>query len=96
MMTKRMGAVFSQRADAWPAELADPRPTIHSMRHSTATWWLAASLSVHEVAELLGHTDAKGRPDATLVLRLYGHALPTRRATAGERLETFLAESGGA
>ena len=55
------------------------------MRHSTATWWLAAGLTVHEVADLLGHANP------TLVIRRYGHALPRQRATAGDRLERFLA-----
>jgi integrase len=27
------------------------------MRHSAATWWLAAGLTVHVVADLLGHAD---------------------------------------
>ena len=71
-------------------KLADPQPTIHAMRHSTASWWLAAGMTEAEVAELLGHADA------TLIRRVYGHALPARRATAGERLEAFLADQGGA
>ena len=48
------------------------------------------TLTPHAVAELLGHADAK------LVLTVYGHALPAERASAGERLERFLAESRGA
>jgi integrase len=67
------------------AGLAEPAPTIHSLRHSTATWWLAAGLTVHEVADLLGHETP------ALVIRRYGHALPRQVATAGERLERFLA-----
>ncbi|WP_217915870.1 tyrosine-type recombinase/integrase [Miltoncostaea marina] len=69
--------------------LPAPLPTIHSMRHSAATWWLASGLTVHAVAELLGHADP------TLVLKRYGHALPAERSTAGERLEAFLEGAGG-
>jgi hypothetical protein len=47
------------------------------------TLWLAAGLTVHAVAELLGHVDA------ALVLRLNGHALPREVATAGDRLEAW-------
>jgi hypothetical protein len=43
---------------------------------------------VHAVAELLGHADP------TLVIKRYGHALPSERSTAGERLEAFLARPG--
>ena len=57
----------------------------HDLRHTAATFWLAAGLAVHAVADLLGHTDA------TLVLSLYGHALPRERASAGERLEAWRA-----
>jgi integrase len=62
-----------------------PELRSHDLRHSAATFWLAAGLTVHAVAELLGHTDA------ALVLGLYGHALPREVASAGERLETWRA-----
>lgn len=64
-----------------------PAPTIHSMRHSAATWWLASGLTVHAVADLLGHADP------TLVIKRYGHALPAERDTAGERMEEYLEAS---
>lgn len=60
----------------------------HDLRHTAATFWLAAGMNVHEVAALLGHTDAG------LVLQRYGHALPDRVSVAGEVMEWFLA--GGA
>lgn len=69
------------------AGLAEPLPTIHSLRHTAASWWLVAGMTSHEVAELLGHADAR------LVERLYGHALPSRLSTAGDDLERFR-ESG--
>jgi integrase len=75
------------RAQRKAAKLAAPLPTIHSLRHSAATWWLASGLTVHAVAELLGHSDP------TLVIRRYGYALPAERSAAGERLEAFLASS---
>jgi len=62
-----------------------PGLRVHDLRHTAATFWLAAGLTVHAVAELLGHTDA------ALVLRLYGHALPAERSTAAERLEAWRA-----
>ncbi|WP_217915656.1 tyrosine-type recombinase/integrase [Miltoncostaea marina] len=58
---------------------------MHDLRHTAATFWLAAGLTVHAVAELLGHVDA------ALVLRLYGHALPAEVSTAGERMEAWRA-----
>jgi integrase len=70
--------------------LPAPLPTIHSLRHTAATWWLGSGLTMHAVADLLGHADP------TLVLKRYGHALPAERAVAGERLEAFLEASAGA
>jgi len=72
------------------AGLPEPLPTIHSLRHSAATWWLASGLTVHAVAELLGHSDP------TLVIKRYGHALPAERSGAGDRLEAFLEAAAGA
>ncbi len=67
------------------AALGMPELRAHDLRHTAATHWLAAGLSVHAVAELLGHTTA------ALVLRLYGHALPSELASAGDRLEAWKA-----
>jgi integrase len=63
----------------------EPSPRFHDLRHTAATFWLAAGLKSHAVAELLGHVDAG------LVDRLYGHALPEEVASAGDRLEAWLA-----
>jgi integrase len=79
--------VFPARMDhAWErvrtaADLPELRH--HDLRHTCATFWLAAGLTVHAVAELLGHADA------ALVLRLYGHALKSELDTAGDRLEAW-------
>jgi integrase len=62
-----------------------PGLRVHDLRHSCATFWLAAGLSVHATAELLGFVDE------ALVLRLYGHALPAEVSTAAERLEAWRA-----
>ena len=53
------------------AKLPDPQPRFHDLRHTAATFLLAAGLRSHVVAELLGHEDAG------LVDRLYGHGLPS-------------------
>lgn len=51
-------------------------PRFHDLRYAFATHALAALLSPHAVAALLGHRDAG------LVLRRYGHALPDEVARA--------------
>ena len=76
--------------DAWDrvrkaAKLPDPQPRFHDLRHTAATFLLAAGLRSHAVAELLGHSDAG------LVDRLYGHALPEEIAGAGDALEGWIA-----
>lgn len=65
------------------AGLDEPLPTIHSLRHTAATWWLAAGLAPHAAADLLGHVDPG------LVIRLYGHALLSQRSMTGERMESL-------
>ncbi|MDP9825188.1 tyrosine-type recombinase/integrase [Kineosporia succinea] len=45
-------------------------PAIHDLRHTCASWWLAAGVPILTVSKLLGHTDAG------FTLRVYGHALP--------------------
>ena len=60
-----------------------PELTFHGLRHTYAVHQLAAGLTVHAVAELLGHSGA------AQVLRTYGHALPSEVAEAGERLEAW-------
>ena len=73
---------FRRAAEA--AGIAAPLPNPHDARHAYATWALAAGISVHGVARLLGHTDA------TLVLRRYGHALPDELAGAADTLSAWL------
>ena len=63
--------------------ISEPLPRFHDSRHAYATHALAAGLSAHVVARLLGHSDAG------LVWRRYGHALPDEIARAAETLATF-------
>jgi len=65
------------------AKLPDPQPRFHDLRHTAATFLLAAGLRSHVVAELLGHEDAG------LVDRLYGHALPNEVNGAGAALDAW-------
>lgn len=65
------------------AHIAEPRPRLHDCRHAFASHALAAGLTAHAVAALLGHADAG------LVLRRYGHALPDELAGAGETLSAW-------
>jgi integrase len=62
------------------AKVAEPLPRFHDARHAFASHTLAAGLSAHAVAALLGHTDA------ALVWKRYGHALPDEVAGAGAKL----------
>ena len=65
------------------AKLTGPQPRFHDLRHSAATFLLAAGLRSHAVAELLGHEDAG------LFDRLYGHALPDEVNGAGATLDAW-------
>ncbi len=70
------------------AGIAEPLPRFHDMRHAYASHLLAAGLTAHAVAELLGHSDAG------LVWRRYGHALPAEVASAGDVLAAWRRENG--
>lgn len=61
----------------------------HDLRHTAATFWLAAGMSVHAVADLLGHANAR------LVLSLYGHALPQETSQAGQIMDAYLGGASG-
>jgi integrase len=67
------------------AKPTDPQPRFHDLRHTAATFFLAAGLRSHVVAELLGHEDAG------LVDRLYGHALPNELNGAGAAVDAWRA-----
>ena len=61
----------------------DPTLRLHELRHTYATHALAAGMTTHAVAQLLGHADA------ALVWRRYGHALPDEVALAGVTLAAW-------
>jgi integrase len=65
------------------AKIAPPLPKLHDARHAYATAMLAAGISPHALARLMGHADAG------LIYRRYGHALPDELAGAGLTLEAF-------
>jgi integrase len=65
------------------ANVTEPLPRLHDCRHAFASHALAAGLTAHAVAKLLGHSDAG------LVLRRYGHALPDELAGAGDALSAW-------
>ena len=79
---------FKRAAKA--AKVAEPLPRFHDARHAFASHTLAAGLSAHAVASLLGHTGA------ALVWKRYGHALPDEVAGAGAALAAFRARRGAA
>jgi integrase len=67
---------------------ASELPRFHDLRHAFASHALAAGLSAHAVATLLGHSDAG------LVWRRYGHALPDELAGAATVLAGWRAAMG--
>jgi integrase len=68
------------------AGLGEPAPKLHDLRHAYATALLAAGLTVHAVAELLGHSSP------ALVMARYGHAYAGEKAASAMALERFCAE----
>ena len=62
-----------------------PLPRFHDCRHAFASHLLAAGVSAHACAELMGHSDA------SLVMKRYGHALPDELARAGDVLSAWRA-----
>ncbi len=67
------------------ATLGDPQPKLHDLRHACATALLAAGLTVHAVAELLGHSSP------ALVMARYGYAYAVEKAGSAMALERFCA-----
>jgi integrase len=55
---------------------ANVRATLHDLRHTAATWMLAAGVDIASVARILGHTT----PSTTL--GIYAHALPVCESRA--------------
>jgi integrase len=57
--------------------------TLHSLRHTCATWMLSAGVPLPTVAEWIGDTQQE-------VLKTYGHALPNDRGKALKAMERAL------
>lgn len=55
------------------AGVLDPRPRIHDLRHTHASWMLNAGATLEEVQEQLGHEDI------TITRRVYGKLQPEQR-----------------
>ncbi|MFY9629977.1 MAG: tyrosine-type recombinase/integrase [Candidatus Cybelea sp.] len=70
------------------------KATLHDLRHTAATWMLAAGVDVASVARLLGHATP------TTTLSIYAHAMPAAEARAvasiDERLGRGLRRAGEA
>jgi integrase len=71
------------------AQLPEPKPTLHDLRHSHASMLIALGCSLIEVQRRLGHR----KPDTTL--RVYAHEWKHRdaqRSTVGAQLETLFGQ----
>jgi integrase len=64
----------------------DPRPRIHDLRHTCASWMLLAGVPIHVVSRHLGHESIKTTVD------IYGHLDRTSARTAAAAIEAALAE----
>lgn len=54
--------------------------SLHSLRHTAATWALASGMEMHAVQGLLGHLDV------TTTMRIYGHVLEGRVRAAFDKV----------
>ncbi len=63
----------------------NPVPTVHDLRHSSASLWLKAGLSTFEVAKLLGHSTT------AMVEKTYGHLYEAPLQEKVDRLEGVFA-----
>lgn len=60
------------------------RPRIHDLRHTAASWWLAAGVPVINVSRRLGHESIKTTVD------VYGHLSPEQDAAMDAAMEIAL------
>lgn len=63
----------------------DPRPRIHDLRHTHASWLIAEDVSMKVIQERLGHESLKTTMD------LYGHLLPGAQQQAADAMQTIWA-----
>ena len=71
------------RAIAKRANL-DPAVHVHTLRHTFASLSLRAGVPITTLAAILGH-------DTTMLMRVYGHAIPSAEDTAARALQKALA-----
>jgi integrase len=60
------------------------RVRLHDLRHSAATFWLAAKIPARVVADMLGHSQVG------LTLQVYSHVLPELRQDAATAMQDIL------
>lgn len=86
---KRGGAVLHRTfwSRYWlPAvEHLEPRPRIHDLRHSHASWLLARGVPIHIVSARLGHESIQTTVDT------YGHLLPDAQLVAANAAQQVFA-----
>jgi integrase len=63
------------------------RPRIHDLRHSHASWLIAAGLPLPEIQHRLGHESIKTSSD------LYGHLMPGSQQRAADAMTVALAQA---
>lgn len=66
-------------------EHLEPRPRIHDLRHSHASWLLAGGVPIHVVSARLGHEDIR------TTVNTYGHLLPDAQLAAASAAEAAFA-----
>ena len=63
------------------------RPRIHDLRHTAASWMIAAGLDLVTVQYMMGHESVTTTAD------LYGHLMPERRRAAADAMAAMLARA---
>ena len=66
----------------------EPRPRIHDLRHSHASWLLAQGMPIHVVQARLGHENIQ------TTVNTYGHLLPDAQALAAAAASAAFLSSG--
>ena len=66
------------------------KATLDDLRHTAATWMLAAGVDVASVSRVLGHATP------TTTLSIYAHALPAAESRAVASIDDRLARAKGA
>lgn len=84
------------RARVWrpavlAAELADPQPTPHALRHTAVAHWIEAGVVDQFKLKTWG-----GHRDASTIYRIYGHLLPTETGNYREAMSAIRATARAA